>query len=247
MSGSAGSSGGSSGSAISDVDCPSAFNLDECSHRTLDHAIAGNAFCGVMSVPRGFIYVAPLVPREGDTAFPAKASVAGIPIQPLQHGGSANPSHEQLALFLKTKAMVTSPQGFVGFSILYSPTKGGFGDTSRSQNNQHFRTWMFDNQDTAFTKYWNDKHTTATAANPVQMGAPAFHDVTKVGVSDGTLPSFWTEQIRAFLRQELGGKWTATITPPTVVMVTDPLAPNAPPLTVSFTPTPTANLGSKTH
>lgn len=131
--------------------------------------------------------------------------VAGMNIDPIVHNSGGIPGHEQMLIFLQ-RAGIEPRFGYVGFSVLYSGSKGGVGGTSRSQNNQHFRNWSNFGKDAAFA----DFHKRNRDEGPAIASAPNFHDVTIP--STGELPAQWREQIKGFLMRELGSRWVNTLT-----------------------------------
>jgi len=147
-------------------DFPQRLSLDPDSRRALMGSTYGNTFCGVMSVPEGVIYLAPYTHakpgvinghavRPGwkptddiqKTEYASKGAMcAGKPVPQgsicHQEGGilgheQAMPGHEQLAIHVNT-ARGGSQLEFVGFAVMMSTAKEGFGATSRSQNNTLF-------------------------------------------------------------------------------------------------------------
>jgi len=192
---------------ISDVELPANITIDTDSLYSLFGAKYGNVFCALMSLPDGVIYTAPYThdparpawtPQSvgGLTEYTHQARCSGRQIRRIYHQEGGIAGHEQLAIFL-AEAGVRPEKGFVGFSILFSPEKGGLGTTSRSQNNPHFRDWMGlqNDRDIAFTNYH--------AMKPGVQGPPIFHDVT-IPDSDGALPPQWANAIKRRLQAKLG-------------------------------------------
>jgi len=193
---------------VTDVDLPDRITVDRDSRYALYGARYGNVFCGVMSLPEGVIYVAPYThapdrpawtPESvgGLTEYSHHSKCAGQDIRRIYHQEGGIAGHEQMTIFL-ANAGIHPAAGFVGFSILFHPEKGGFGATSRSQNNQHFRDWAHRGQDRAFQQY----HATAQATTPDVQGPPTFHDVTSP--SSGSLPPTWAAAIQLCLQRALG-------------------------------------------
>jgi hypothetical protein len=222
---------------ISDVKLPAKITIERDSCYALLGGRYGNVFCALMSLPEGVIYSAPYThdaarpawtPQSvgGLTEYTHQANCAGRPIRKIYHQEGGIAGHEQLAIFL-AEAGVVPAQGFVGFSILFSPEKGGLGTTSRSQNNPHFRDWMglTRDQDKAFKKYHADEQAKLEGV----QGPPTFHDVT-TPASDGALPPTWADAIKRCLQSKLGRDYVSS----TQVSIKTPTAastaPAAPPL-----------------
>jgi hypothetical protein len=123
---------------ISDVKLPAEITIERDSCYALFGGRYGNVFCGLMSLPEGVIYVAPYThdaarpawtPQSvgGLTEYTHQANCAGRPIRKIYHQEGGIAGHEQLAIFL-AEAGIVPAQGFVGFSILFSPGKGWLGN-----------------------------------------------------------------------------------------------------------------------
>jgi hypothetical protein len=185
---------------ISDISLPRNITIDYCSRISLLLGKKENSFCGLFSIDLNEIYIVPYVPTFGGTHFPYPdlIKVAELNIKPILHQGvDGLPGHEQLASFLKSNVPKLKNSRFLGFSILFSKTKGGFGGTSRSQNNQHFRDYLFDNKDKAFHLYRRQNSYYKSGA----FGPPTFFEVTKPG--SGVLPKEWINLFKNFLLNEV--------------------------------------------
>jgi hypothetical protein len=203
---------------ISDISYPTTVTVDPDCMATLGGAAQGTTICAIMSIPDGVMYLVPYAPFTGGVR------VAGQTIPPIVHQAGGIAGHEQLAIFLKDRAGISPQQGYVGFSVLYDWVKGGFGSTSRSQNNQHFRNWL-GGHDRAFESY----HAANTLNGAQVSSAPQFFDVT--GPGSGELPDQWSQQMKAFLVQALGARWVNCIlsAPAPVDTSSAPPAPPMPP------------------
>lgn len=127
--------------------------MDQSSRDTFRQGAPGNAFCGVMDVNSGKIYLNPLVPEPGkSTPYPAGTQptvghVNGglVPAPPIEHtnvnvrnaGGGGRASHDQLI-----ERIGGDIGNFVGFSA-YKGENGGvdrLNFKSRTLNNDKFNT-----------------------------------------------------------------------------------------------------------
>jgi hypothetical protein len=138
-------------------DCPSIkrLKLDRDSHFALIGATYGNIFCGIMSIPSAastgdyVIYAVPYTHASNRPQWKGSDDItkteycstgvfcAGRMVDKNtiyhQEGGIAG--HEQLSVHVqKGLGVQFGDVQFLGFSILFSPDKRGFGATSRSQN-----------------------------------------------------------------------------------------------------------------
>lgn len=215
------------------AELPANITIDTQSKYALMGAAYNNAFCGLMSVPDGVIYVAPYtqMPNRPNwdatsvadlTEYLGDASCADRRLSDNFRGGKichqegGIPGHEQLMIWLNSIG-VNPEKGFVGFSIIFGPSKGGFGSTSRSQNNQMFFDWQFGSKDKAFSRYH--------AQSGVQ-GAPNYDDVGKG--SGGMLPDNWARAIKQALADGLGSPFLHVIDG-SVGLVTNPAVSAGPP------------------
>lgn len=187
---------------ISDVTFPSRISMDSSSRETMKRARAGDTACGVMSLPAGVVYLAPYAPFDGS------GRIAQVSLSPIVHHGGGTPGHQQMVNLLTNQAGIPSRFGYVGFSVLYKPDKGGVGGTSRSQNNGHFRDWSHLDKNKAFSGF----HAANKLGGAQLISAPTFLDVTQPGgVFDGDLPAQWRMQIKSFLTTALGPGWSSTL------------------------------------
>jgi len=212
---------------ISDIDIPKSFVMDSDSRLASMGASWGNAFCGVIAVEPerdlGTIYLAPYTqsatrpnwdPKTvgGYTEFSSGlAHCGGQPLASnfaggkIYHQENGIAGHEQLVNFLKTQGGI-QVEYWIGFSLIYCPAKDGFGSTSRSQNNQHFRQFLFNDQDKAFKQYHTEQNAPANT-----QGAPNFHDVTGTGPNDGSLPADWIDAVKKALATCLGRDYQSCV------------------------------------